>query len=107
MQRGSWRDILDRGMGQFVWRYGVVCFGGLFFLINTPIQWLSNNPDQRYDATIVALLVTISFVYSLIVGVAFGLLAWYAAKAVVRVVARRPVVEERLAEKSRSAAANN
>jgi hypothetical protein len=89
MQRGSWRDILERGMGQFVWRFGVVCFGGIFFLTNTPIRWLSNNPDQRYDLGITVTLLIISFVYSLSVGAAFGLLSWFGITAVHRLVRRK------------------
>lgn len=89
MQRGSCHDILDRGMGRFVWSYGVVCFGGLFFVSNTLVRWLSNNPAQRYDAAIVASLIAISFVYSLSVGAVFGFAAWYTVRLVYKLLMYR------------------
>jgi hypothetical protein len=77
MQRGSLDDILSRGMGRFVWQYGVVCFGSLYFLTNTLVRWLSNNPAQRYDFAMVGSLLIVSFTYSLMVGAAFGFVAWF------------------------------
>lgn len=82
MKRGSWSDISHRGMGQFVWRFGVVCFGGLYFLTNTLVRWLSNNPDQRYEPGVVMALVAISFAYSLSAGAVFGFAAWYLGRGV-------------------------
>ena len=80
MKRGSWSDISSRGMGQFVWRFGVVCFGGLFFLTNTLVRWLSNNPDQRYEPGTFMALVSVSFAYSVSLGALFGFAAWYMAR---------------------------
>lgn len=82
MKRGSWSEISSRGMGQFVWRFGVVCFGGPYFVMNTLVRWLSNNPDQRYEPGVVMALVAISFAYSVSVGAVFGFGAWYLARLV-------------------------
>ena len=108
MQRGSWDQIFARGMGQFVWRYGVVCFGGLLFLTNTPVRWISNNPDLRYDPASVTSLIVISFVYSLCVGAAFCIVAWYAARATYGMTRRSasPSRPMPLRAKSHAAAAN-
>lgn len=76
VKRGSWSDISRRGPGQFVWRFGVVWFGGLYFLTNTLVRWLSNKPDQRYEPGPVAALIAVSFAYSLSLGAVFGFGAW-------------------------------
>jgi hypothetical protein len=108
MQRGSWNEVLARGMGQFVWRYGVVCFGGLFFLASTPVRWLSINPDLRHDSGSVTALIAISFVYCISVGTAFGFVAWHALRTI-HFLSCRPVSSLKSAPvvaKSLSAAAN-
>jgi len=90
MHRGSWDEILTRGMGQFVWRYGVVCFGGLFFLANMPVRWFSINPDLRHDGGSLVALVVISFVYSMSAGGAFGIVMWHVA-SLIRQISKRSV----------------
>ena len=82
MKRGSWSEISSRGIGYFVWRFGVVCFGGSYFVMNTPVRWLSNNPDQRYEPGVVMALVAVSLAYSVSVGAVFGFAAWYLARLV-------------------------
>jgi hypothetical protein len=101
VQRGSSNDLFGPGIGQFVWRYGVVRFGSLFFLTNTLVRWLSNNPSQRYDLPVVTTLVIISFAYSLSVGAAFGFAAWFTLRALTALFKRRrqpetePVTEQK------------
>jgi hypothetical protein len=91
-------------MGRFLWRYGVLWFGGLFFATNTVIRWLSNNPDQRYDYAMVSSLVAVSLAYSLSVGAAAGIAAWYGFSAIARMLRHREVRSEAVLAKSQAAA---
>jgi len=115
MQRGSWSEVERAGMGQFVWRYGVLWFGGLYFVTNTLVRWLSNNPDQRYDPTIVTALAIVSFVYSLCVGVGTGVIGWAVVTLIARTtrpaprdraMARNGAEGEKISEKSLAAVGN-
>jgi uncharacterized SAM-binding protein YcdF (DUF218 family) len=115
MQRGSLQHTLARGQGQFVWRFGVVCFGGLYFLATAFTRWVSIAPWERYEPSMLASLAVISAVYSLSVGTAFGFAAWYLLSAYERLARKRPEIEpeftpehapERLLPKSRAAFAN-
>jgi uncharacterized SAM-binding protein YcdF (DUF218 family) len=113
MQRGSLKHLLARGQGQFVWRFGVVCFGGLYFLATAFTRWVRIAPWQRYDPTILASLALISAVYSLSLGTVFGFAAWYVLSACERLTRKpaTPVHEftpepEQLLSKSQAAFAN-
>lgn len=111
VKRGSWSDISGRGMGQFVWRFGVVWFGGLYFVTNTLVRWLSNNPEQRDEPGAVAALIAVSFAYSLSLGAVFGFAGWYLGRLVAWSVRRfaRSRAAERIPEplvRAQSAATN-
>lgn len=90
-------------MGSFVWRFGVLWFGGLFFATNTVVRWLSNNPDQRYDYAIVASLVAVSLTYSLCLGAAVGIAGWCGLQAIARLVRPRKVRPEAVLTKKAAA----
>ena len=85
MQRGSLDQIVSLGMGQFVWRYGVVCFGCLYFLATAVTRWVGIDPALRYDWTVVASLAVISLVYSFSLGAVAGFVGWF----LISVLARR------------------
>jgi hypothetical protein len=93
-----------------VWRFGVVWFGGLYFLTNTLVRWLSNDPAQRYEPGAVMALIAVSFAYSLSLGAVFGFAAWYLARLLAWWVGRlNGRVEERAPEpvlRAQSAATN-
>jgi hypothetical protein len=115
MERDSLKHLLARGQGQFVWRFGVVCFGGLYFLATAFTRWVSIAPWQSYDLPILASLAVISAVYSLSLGTAFGFAAWYVLSACERLT-RKPATTvheltpeaapEQLLPKSQAAFAN-
>lgn len=108
MQRRSSAEIRSHGLGPFAWRYGVLWFGVPFFFVNTAVRWLTNDPARRYVLQSNILLAIMSFVYSLMAGAAFGLLAWFvfAAFAGIHRPAEQTAPKPVLA-KSQSASGNN
>jgi hypothetical protein len=108
MQRRTLAEIRSHGLGPFAWRYGVLWFGGPFFFVNTIVHWLINDPAQRYILQIDILLAIMSFVYSLMAGAAFGIVAWFVLTAFARI--RRPAentAAHPVLVKSQSASSNN
>ena len=86
MQRGSLNQIVALGMGQFVWRYGVVWFGGLYFFATAVTRWAGIDPAYRHDVGVVGSLAAMSLVYSFSLGAVCGFVGWF----VISILARRP-----------------